>query len=174
MRFKSEKDKHTCFLGLFTANEASIHGYVRRLVYKREDAMDVMQKIAIVLWKKFDQLQSDNDFRKWAFGVARFEVLAWRRGSKSETWITITSVFSYTVFYPWFALMMLWFFGYKLGWFPIGKFLYPEKWYDAPFDSDVIFAMMIKFVLVVSLIQFAAYTVTRGIESLSSRRNIRF
>ena len=67
------------------------------------------------------------------------KVLAWRRGSKSETWITITSVFSYTVFYPWFALMMLWFFGYKMGWFPIGKFLYPEKWYDAPFDSDVIF-----------------------------------
>ena len=102
------------------------------------------------------------------------KVLAWRRGSKSETWITITSVFSYTVFYPWFALMMLWFFGYKMGWFPIGKFLYPEKWYDAPFDSDVIFAMMIKFVLVISLIQFAAYTGTRGIESLSSRRNIRF
>ena len=102
------------------------------------------------------------------------KVLAGRRGSKSETWITITSVFSYTVFYPWFALMMLWFFGYKMGWFPIGKFLYPEKWYDAPFDSDVIFAMMIKFVLVISLIQFAAYTATRGIESLSSRRNIRF
>ena len=60
-------------MGLFTANEASIHGYVRRLVYKREDAMDVMQKIAIVLWKKFDQLQSDNDFRKWSFGVARLD-----------------------------------------------------------------------------------------------------
>ena len=59
------------------------------------------------------------------------KVLAWRRGTKSETWITVTSVFSYTVFYPWFALMMLWFFGYKLGWFPIGKFLYPEKWYEA-------------------------------------------
>ena len=101
------------------------------------------------------------------------KVLAWRRGSKSETWITITSVFSYTVFYPWFALMMLWVFGYKLGWFPIGKFLYPEKWYDAPFDSDIVFSAMIKFTIVVTLIQFVAYVLTRGIESLSSRRNIR-
>ena len=67
------------------------------------------------------------------------KILAWRRGSKSETWITLASVFSYTVFYPWFALMMLWVFGYKLGWLPIGKFLYPEKWYDAPFDSDIVF-----------------------------------
>ena len=33
------------------------------------------------------------------------KILAWKRGSKSETWITITSVFSYTVFYPWFALI---------------------------------------------------------------------
>ena len=55
------------------------------------------------------------------------KILAWRRGSKSETWITIGSVFSYTVFYPWFALMMLWFFGYKMDWFPLGKFLVPEK-----------------------------------------------
>ena len=102
------------------------------------------------------------------------KVLAWRRGSKSETWITVTSVFSYTVFYPWFALMMLWFFGYKMGWFLIGKFLYPEKWYDAPWDSDVIFVLMIKFTVIISVIQFMAYLLTRGIESLTQRRNIRF
>ena len=102
------------------------------------------------------------------------KVLAWRRGSKSETWITITSVFSYTVFYPWFALMMLWFFGYKMGWFPIGKFLYPEKWYDAPFDSDVVFVSMIQFTAIVSIIQILVYIYTRNIESLSMRRNARF
>ncbi len=102
------------------------------------------------------------------------KILAWKRGSKAETWITVTSVFSYTVFYPWFALMMLWVFGYKLGWFPIGKFLYPEKWYEAPWDSDVIFVLMIKFTVIVSIIQFLSYVLTRGIESLSLRRNIRF
>ena len=102
------------------------------------------------------------------------KILAWRRGSKSETWITVTSVFSYTIFYPWWALMMLWFFGYKLNWLPIGKFLYPEKWYDAPYDSDVIFVSMIKFTLVVSVVQILVYFYTRNIESLSIRRNVRF
>ena len=102
------------------------------------------------------------------------KILAWRRGSKSETWITVTSVFSYTVFYPWFALMMLWFFGYKLDWLPIGKFLYPEKWYDSPYDSDVIFVSMIKFVAVISILQMLAFVYTRNIESLSVRRNVRF
>ena len=101
------------------------------------------------------------------------KILAWRRGSKSETWITITSVFSYTVFYPWFALMMLWFFGYKLNWLPIGKFLYPEKWYDSPYDSDVIFVSLIKFTVVVSILQMLVYVITRNIESLNLRRNAR-
>ena len=102
------------------------------------------------------------------------KILAWRRGSKSETWITVTSVFSYTIFYPWFALMMLWFFGYKLDWLPIGKFLYPEKWYDAPFDSDVVFVSMIKFTAVASIILFIVYILSRNIESLNLRRNTRF
>ena len=79
MRFESEEDKHNCFLRLFTAHEAAIHGYVRRLVFKREDALDVMQKTAVVLWKKFDQLRREEDFKIWSFAVARFEILAWRR-----------------------------------------------------------------------------------------------
>ena len=101
------------------------------------------------------------------------KILAWRRGSKSETWITITSVFSYTVFYPWFALLMLYFFGYKLGWLPIGKFIYPEKWYDAPFDSYVVFITMIKLTVVATFIQFLAFIFTRNIESLNNRKTAR-
>jgi RNA polymerase sigma-70 factor (ECF subfamily) len=84
MRFENAEDKHACFLGLFTAHESSIHAYVRRLVYRREDASDVMQKIAIILWKKFDQLKAAKEFRKWSFGVARYEVLAWRRDLARE------------------------------------------------------------------------------------------
>jgi RNA polymerase sigma-70 factor (ECF subfamily) len=33
----------------------------------------------LVLWRKFDIFQDHQDFRRWAFGVARYEVLAWRR-----------------------------------------------------------------------------------------------
>ena len=61
-----------------------LYAYVRQLIYRREDALDVMQKIAVVLWKKLDQLDSDDAFRKWSFGVARFEVLAWRRDCARE------------------------------------------------------------------------------------------
>jgi RNA polymerase sigma-70 factor (ECF subfamily) len=52
---------------------------VRRLVPSRADADDVMQEISVVLWEKFETFRDGGDFRAWAFGVARFAVLAWLR-----------------------------------------------------------------------------------------------
>lgn len=70
---------HEQFLRLLTANEPAIRAYVRRLVPTRHDAADVMQRISLVLWKKFRELDEPESFRKWAFGVARYEALAWLR-----------------------------------------------------------------------------------------------
>jgi RNA polymerase sigma-70 factor, ECF subfamily len=70
---------HEQFLTLFTANEPAIRAFVRRLVPTRQDAADVTQSVALVLWRKFSQLDEPDSFRTWAFGVARYEVLAWRR-----------------------------------------------------------------------------------------------
>jgi len=70
---------HERFLTLFTANEPAIRAFVRRLVPTRQDAADVMQGVALVLWRKFPTLEESDQFRKWAFGVARYETLAWLR-----------------------------------------------------------------------------------------------
>jgi RNA polymerase sigma-70 factor (ECF subfamily) len=70
---------HEQFLTLFTANEPAIRAYVRRLVPTRHDAADVMQAVSLVLWKKFCELDQPDDFRKWSFGVARYQALAWLR-----------------------------------------------------------------------------------------------
>lgn len=75
----AETERHHRFLRSFTAHESAIRAHVRRLVPTRADADDVMQEISVVLWEKFDTLQDGADFRAWAFGVARFEVLAWLR-----------------------------------------------------------------------------------------------
>ena len=72
-------DRHREFLRCFTLHEPAVRAYVRRLVPRRADADDVMQDVAVVLWEKFEQFREGGDFRAWAFGVARFEVLAWLR-----------------------------------------------------------------------------------------------
>ena len=75
----SSQSKEDQFLRLYSEHEPSLHGFVRSLVTTRDDAREVMQEVAVVLWRKFGDLASSAEFRPWAFGVARMEVMAWRR-----------------------------------------------------------------------------------------------
>jgi len=75
----AENEVHNRFLRLFTAHEPAVRAFVRRLVPMRADADDVMQDVSVVLWEKFGSFREGADFRAWAFGVARFEVLSWLR-----------------------------------------------------------------------------------------------
>jgi RNA polymerase sigma-70 factor (ECF subfamily) len=61
------------FLKLFLAHEEALRGFIRALVPGREDAREVMQDTAALLWRKFGQLRAPEDFRRWAFGVARLQ-----------------------------------------------------------------------------------------------------
>ena len=75
----AETERHHRFLRTFTGSEPAIRAFVRRLLPTRADADDVMQEVSVVLWEKFAQFRDGADFRAWAFGIARFEVLAWLR-----------------------------------------------------------------------------------------------
>lgn len=69
-----EAEQHDVFLELFVAHEEALRGFIRALVPAREDAREVMQDTAALLWRKFRQLNAREDFRRWAFGVARMQV----------------------------------------------------------------------------------------------------
>lgn len=73
--------KHDDFLRRFANNEPALRGFVRSLVPSVTDADDVLQEVAITLWKKFGEFEgkSPEDFRRWAFSVAKFKVLSWKR-----------------------------------------------------------------------------------------------
>ncbi len=76
---RNSADLHESFVALFLANEPAIRAFVRRLVPTRQDAVDVMQDVALVLWRKLRELNDIEQFRKWAFAIARYEALAWLR-----------------------------------------------------------------------------------------------
>jgi RNA polymerase sigma-70 factor (ECF subfamily) len=67
------------FLPLYVEHEPSLRGFVRSLVPTLEDANDVMQEVAMALWKRFGSLDTPENFRRWAFGVARLEALEFLR-----------------------------------------------------------------------------------------------
>jgi peptide/nickel transport system permease protein len=86
----------------------------------------------------------------YILGFTLGKIVAWRRGRGSETFLTMGGVLLYTVFYPWFAILMLWLFGFILGWFPIGRFITTELWNGAPYQANQVFSVMILSVVVAS------------------------
>ena len=93
-------------------------------------------------------------------GFALGKIIAWRRGGWTEYTSTVGGVTLYTIFTPWFGLMMIWLFAFKFGWFPIGKFLDPVLWREAPTDANSVFIRMIVTALVASSAVFAVFLLT--------------
>ena len=93
-------------------------------------------------------------------GFALGKIIAWRRGTWTEYASTISGVTLYTVFTPWFGLMMIWLFAFKAGWFPIGKFLDPVVWRDSPLDANTVFNRMIFTAITLSVVVFIAFFFT--------------
>ena len=75
----AEHAKHDQFLRLYVEHEEALNAFVRTLVPLREDAREVMQEVAVVLWRRYEELADIEDFRRWAFGVAKFKALAFAR-----------------------------------------------------------------------------------------------
>lgn len=76
---KADRDQHDNFLRLFMEHEEALRLFARSLLFSQEECREVMQEVAIVLWRKFDESMDSISFRRWAFGVARMEALAFRR-----------------------------------------------------------------------------------------------
>jgi RNA polymerase sigma-70 factor (ECF subfamily) len=70
---------HDEFLRNFLGNHDSLAGYLRSLLFSDEEVREVMQNVAAVLWRKFTPGMEPESFRRWAFGTARLEALAFRR-----------------------------------------------------------------------------------------------
>ena len=51
-----------------------IHGYIHSLVRDLNDADDVFQQVAVILWRKYGQFDRSRSFVAWACGVAHLEV----------------------------------------------------------------------------------------------------
>jgi peptide/nickel transport system permease protein len=63
-------------------------------------------------------------------GISWGKVLAWKRGSLLDTSVSFIGLLTHTFFLPWLALIVIWIFGYQLGWFPLNAMITPEVWLD--------------------------------------------
>ncbi|KPJ74754.1 MAG: hypothetical protein AMS14_04875 [Planctomycetes bacterium DG_20] len=74
-----QSPKHEEFIALFVRHEPAIHSFLTSLLANLDDAEVVMQETSMALWKKFSQFETETSFRNWAFQIARFEAMNFRR-----------------------------------------------------------------------------------------------
>ncbi len=67
------------FMRLFLSTEPKLFAFIRSLVLSRADADDVLQETALVLWEKFEQFEQGTHFDRWAYRVARLQVMCFRQ-----------------------------------------------------------------------------------------------
>jgi RNA polymerase sigma-70 factor (ECF subfamily) len=73
---------HEAFLRLFSRFEGNLRAFVASLIPTWDGVDEVLQESSVVLWRKFDQFDSqgeESSFLDWAFMIARYEVLKYRR-----------------------------------------------------------------------------------------------
>jgi RNA polymerase sigma-70 factor, ECF subfamily len=75
-------DNQDEFLRLFSRYSRRIYEFILMLVMRHADADEVFQNTCLVLWKKFDQYESEGSFYSWACRIAYFEVQQMRRQSQ--------------------------------------------------------------------------------------------
>ena len=94
-------------------------------------------------------------------GVFLGKIASWHKGTKTDSVMTIGALVTHTVFLPWLALILIWIFAYKFGWFPINGMISEEVWLDpaAGFIAkalDVMYHMILPL-STLFLIHFGAY-----------------
>lgn len=70
------------FISLLVVHEAELRGMARSLMLRPEEADDLMQEASLAMWRKFDTLESDKAFRRWAYSDLRLTALNLRRRKK--------------------------------------------------------------------------------------------
>jgi peptide/nickel transport system permease protein len=110
----------------------------------------------------------------YVVGFSLGKRLAWKRGGFSEHSVTIGGVLLYTVFYPWFAIIMILTFASGFGWFPINGFLTPSFWRNAPFTGNEVFGQMILSIVVATVIGLATKWFAGRQDERSTARLVRW
>lgn len=63
-------------------------------------------------------------------GVFLGKIASWHKGRRLDTAMTLGALVTHTLFLPWLALILIWVFAYKLGWFPINGMISEDVWLD--------------------------------------------
>lgn len=68
----SDPHSHDSFVELLTQYRSQLFGYIYALVRRLDDAEDLYQDTALILWSKYKEYQPGTNFLGWACTIARY------------------------------------------------------------------------------------------------------
>jgi RNA polymerase sigma-70 factor, ECF subfamily len=80
----------TQFVAQLTAHQLMLTLYVRSLLPGDPAAIDVLQQANAKIWEKRHSFEMGSNFRAWAFAIARFEVLDYRKDRARHARLTFS------------------------------------------------------------------------------------
>lgn len=72
------------FVDHIDAIQGDLLGFILSLTGNYDQARDVLQETNLVIFKKLKSFELGTSFRAWAFTIARFQVMAFRKKSSRE------------------------------------------------------------------------------------------
>jgi RNA polymerase sigma-70 factor, ECF subfamily len=72
------------FAELMGRHQPRLIGYIRSMIPDPHAAKDILQETNMTLLRKHGDFQKGSNFTAWAFRIAYFEVLSWRRNQGRE------------------------------------------------------------------------------------------
>ena len=67
------------FTTQWSMSERVIRLYLNSVIYNKADAQDILQRVALRAYHKFNDYDQAQPFQGWVFGIAKFEVLGYFR-----------------------------------------------------------------------------------------------
>ena len=83
----NECSKNDRFFRLYTAVSNRIFSYLLVVVHNRDNAEELAQETATLLWSKFDEYEEGTNFGAWAIAIARLKALEFLRKRKNSQMI---------------------------------------------------------------------------------------
>ncbi|QDT10655.1 sigma-70 family RNA polymerase sigma factor [Stieleria marina] len=65
------------------AIQPRLYGFILKRLADREQTLEVLQRTNLVLCRKLGDFQQGSSFTAWAFTIAKFQVMSWRKSNRS-------------------------------------------------------------------------------------------
>lgn len=80
----NESSKSARFFKLYTGVSSRIYSYLVIMVHNRDNAEELAQETATILWSKFDEYEEGTNFGAWAISIARIKALEFLRNRQQS------------------------------------------------------------------------------------------